>query len=144
MRAREERLRDLGGIMLEMFKRDRFNEELVRERCDELASIERRLQEVDVMLAQASAARRGPAGAQRCVCGAPVLWGSHFCANCGRSVGEAPVVTCVHCGTPLPAEASFCNRCGNPTGEPAETGTSAADGERPAGEEPQAADAGGR
>jgi predicted nucleic acid-binding Zn ribbon protein len=127
--------------MLEMYKRNRFNEELVSERCGELVSLERRLQEVDVMLAQAAAVRRGPAGAQRCICGAPVLWGSHFCANCGRSVGEAPVIACVHCGTPLPAEASFCSRCGNPTGESAEAGAPASDGE-PRGDT-QAADARG-
>jgi hypothetical protein len=117
IRAREDRIRDLGGIMLEMYKRDRFNHELVTERCDELIAIERRLQEVDGMLTQVAVARRAPAGSSRCVCGAPVIFGSHFCANCGRAVGEAPVVTCPHCASPLPAEAVFCARCGSPTAE---------------------------
>ena len=36
--------------MLEMYKRDRFNNELVTERCDELIPLEQRLQDVDVML----------------------------------------------------------------------------------------------
>ncbi len=117
MRAREERIRDLGGIILEMYRRDRFNHELVTDRCTELIGIEGRLQEVDAMLAQAALARRAPAGSTPCVCGAPIVYGSHFCANCGRAVGEAPVVTCSQCGSPLPAEAAFCAHCGTPTVE---------------------------
>jgi len=103
--------------MLEMYKRDRFNHELVTDRCGELIGIEQRLQEVDGMLAQAAVARRAPVGSTRCLCGAPVIFGAHFCANCGRPAGEAPVVTCTQCGSPLPAEAAFCARCGNPTAE---------------------------
>ncbi len=103
--------------MLEMYKRDRFNDELVSERCDELVGLERRLQEIDGVLTQAAVARRAPAASARCVCGAPVLSGSHFCANCGRPAGDSPVVTCVRCGSALPAEAAFCARCGAPTAE---------------------------
>ena len=117
LRAREEAIRDLGGIMLEMYKRDRFNNELVTERCDELISLEQRLQDVDGMLTQAAVARRAPTGSTRCVCGAPIPQGSHFCPNCGRPAGAAPVVTCGHCGSPLPAEATFCGHCGNPTAD---------------------------
>ena len=32
LQFREERLRDLGGLLLEMFRRDRFREDLIRER----------------------------------------------------------------------------------------------------------------
>jgi hypothetical protein len=110
-------VRDLGGLMLEMYKRDRFNHDLVTERCDELIALERRLQEVDSMLTQAAVARRAPAGSTRCVCGAPVSPGSHVCPNCGRPAGEAPVVSCAHCGSPLPAEAVFCAKCGIPTAD---------------------------
>jgi predicted amidophosphoribosyltransferase len=121
MRSREDRIRDLGGIILEMYKRDRFNQDLVAERCDELVSIERRLQEVDTILARAAVARRAPAGSTPCACGAPIAPGTHFCGNCGRPVGESPVVTCPQCGAPLPAEAVFCSRCGTPTAEPEES-----------------------
>jgi predicted amidophosphoribosyltransferase len=61
------------------------------------------------------------AEANRCACGAPLVWGAHFCANCGRPVGEAAVVACAYCGNPLPAEATFCSNCGRPA-EPAEAG----------------------
>ena len=40
---REERLRDLGGLTLEMYRRDQFNEALVVERCAELVAIETRV-----------------------------------------------------------------------------------------------------
>ena len=117
VRAREDRIRDLGGLMLEMYKRDRLKPELFFEQCAELVSIEERIQELDGALATLT--RRNMADANRCACGAPLVWGAHFCANCGRPVGEAPVVACVHCGNPLPAEATFCSNCGR-AAEPAE------------------------
>ena len=117
VRAREDRIRDLGGLMLEMYKRDRLKPELFFEQCAEIISIEERIQELDGALA--SLTRRTLAEANRCACGAPLVWGAHFCANCGRPVGEAPVVVCANCGNPLPAEATFCSNCGRPA-EPAE------------------------
>lgn len=108
LRDREERIRDLGGLVFEMFRRDRFRVELVTERCADLVALDRRLNEVDALLATSN--RRG---GLRCECGAPVSWGSHFCANCGRPVGPRPVVACARCGAPLPAEAKFCGRCGS-------------------------------
>jgi len=39
LQLREERLRDLGGLTLEMYRRDHFNEELVLERCAELVEL---------------------------------------------------------------------------------------------------------
>jgi hypothetical protein len=117
VRTREDRIRDLGGLMLEAYKRDRLKPELFFEQCAEIVSIEERIMELDGALA--SLTRRTLAEANRCACGAPLVWGAHFCANCGRPVGEAPVVACAHCGNPLPAEATFCSNCGRPA-EPAE------------------------
>jgi double zinc ribbon protein len=117
VRAREDRIRDLGGVMLEMYKRDRLKPELLSEQCGEIVSIEERVQELDGALAAVT--HRTVEDASRCTCGAPLVPGAHFCANCGRPVGDAPVVACVHCGTPLPAEATFCSNCGRPA-EPAE------------------------
>jgi uncharacterized protein YjiS (DUF1127 family) len=117
LRAREERLRDLGGLMLEMFRRDQFRQDLLVERCDELVVLDERLQELDTLLAATVSARR-PAPAARCACGAPIVWGSHFCANCGRAVAAAPpVVACAKCGAAVPAEAKFCAVCGEGVGE---------------------------
>jgi double zinc ribbon protein len=125
-RVREERLRDLGGLMLEMYRRDRFREDLLAERCNELLGLDARLHELDEMLA--AARRRVPAG--RCECGAPLPWSSHFCPNCGRPAGEQAVIVCAECGHPLAADALFCANCGaaastEEPGEPEEEAESA-------------------
>jgi hypothetical protein len=86
LEMREERLRDLGGLTLEMYKRDRFNAALVVERCAELVAVEVRVQEIDALLDGTALLKRGGGGAV-CICGAPLLLGAHFCATCGRPVG---------------------------------------------------------
>jgi double zinc ribbon protein len=112
LRVREERLRDLGGLMLEMFRRDQFRQDLLVDRCDELIALDERLQELDTLLAASVSVRRAAPPA-RCACGAPLVWGSHFCANCGRpAAATPPVVACKKCGTALAAEAKFCPVCG--------------------------------
>jgi Double zinc ribbon len=110
LREREDRIRDLGGIVLEMIRRDEFREDLVYEQAAELIGLEDRLHELEALLVAATSVRRPPQSA-RCVCGAPVLWGSHFCGNCGRPVGET-IVACTACGHALPADAKFCAACG--------------------------------
>ena len=132
IRAREERIRDLGGLMLEMYRRDRFREDLLREQCAEVVSMEVRLQELDTMLASA----RRQVQANRCVCGAPLLWGSHFCPNCGRPAGDA-VVTCPQCGHALPADAKFCGNCGASAPTPPATAFTESTGGEEAPPEPQ-------
>jgi hypothetical protein len=109
LKAREGRIRDLGGLTLEMYRHSTFRDELLIERCREIIALEDRLHELDSMLAAVATARRAPA---TCECGAPQPWGSHFCANCGRPVGAEPVVACESCGFPLPADAKFCASCG--------------------------------
>jgi hypothetical protein len=82
LQIREEKLRDLGGLLVELYRRGSFREDLLAEGCAELVGIDARLVEIDDLL---HADRR----AARCTCGAPVLRGSHFCANCGRLL-DAP------------------------------------------------------
>ena len=113
MKAREERIRHLGGLTLEMYRRSSFRDQLLIEQCREIVSLEDRLRELDSMLEAVATARRAPT---TCECGAPVPWGSHFCANCGRPVGAEPVVACESCGHPLPADAKFCASCGHAAG----------------------------
>jgi uncharacterized protein YjiS (DUF1127 family) len=89
LQTREQRLRDLGGLMLEMYRRDQFRQDLLVDRCVELQRLEERLADLDALLAAAvSRGRTRPSA--RCECGAPIFWGSKFCAQCGRPVSEAP------------------------------------------------------
>jgi hypothetical protein len=90
LEVREDRLRDLGGLALEMYKRDRFNAGLVVERCAELVAIEARVHEIDALLDGSARVRRGGGGAL-CICGAPILLGARFCATCGRALGGVAV-----------------------------------------------------
>ena len=113
VRQREIELRDVGGLALEMARRDDWRYDLLRSRCAEVLGIESRIQELDAIVATAELGARG-VGADECKCGAAILRGAHFCSHCGRPATETPpVVTCDHCGQPLPAEANFCPVCGN-------------------------------
>jgi hypothetical protein len=85
LQARERRLRDLGGLMVEMYRRDQFRQDLLVDRCVELSRLDERLAELDTLLTVA-AARGRVREAARCECGAPLFWGSKFCAQCGRAV----------------------------------------------------------
>jgi uncharacterized protein YjiS (DUF1127 family) len=89
LQLREGRLRDLGGLILEMYRRDQFRQDLLVDRCSELVSLEERLAELDTLLA-ATVSRGQARRAARCECGAPVFWGAKFCGQCGRAVGAAP------------------------------------------------------
>src|ERR671933_1675135 len=80
LRAREARLRDLGGLLVEMYRRGGFRNDLLAEGCADIVGIDARLAEIDDLL---HARRHAP----RCECGAPILRGSHFCPNCGRMLG---------------------------------------------------------
>jgi len=134
-KAREDRIRHLGGLTLEMYRRSDFRDQLLVEQCREIVALEERLHELDSMLDAVAAARRAPA---TCDCGAPVPWGSHFCANCGRPVGGEAVVACVSCGHPLPADASFCASCGR-SAEPTDQETTGETGPGPQPDAPLAA-----
>jgi Double zinc ribbon len=115
MRRREEGIRDVGGLALEMYRRDRFRPELLQERCSDIMTIEERIHELDSILVTAATATRGVRGMTRCRCGAPLARGAHFCGHCGRPAPESrPVTTCNHCGQPLSADTNFCPACGNP------------------------------
>jgi len=82
---REERLRELGGLTFEMYRRDQFNETLVVERCAELIAIETRISEIDALVSGLGLRRRQQA---ICTCGAPLLVGARYCPSCGRALDD--------------------------------------------------------
>ena len=79
LKARADALRDLGGLLVEMYRRGGFRDDLLAERAAGVVGIDVRLGEIEELL---HTGRRVP----RCECGAPILLGSHFCPNCGRAV----------------------------------------------------------
>jgi hypothetical protein len=80
LRLREQRLRDLGGLVVELYRRGTYRDDLVAEHCAQLVGIDDRLATIDAALSH-----RGPE--RRCACGAPILRGARFCSICGRAVG---------------------------------------------------------
>ncbi len=112
--ARETTLRDLGGLMLEMYKRNRFREELLLDKCEEVLAIEVEIAHVDqrlFQLAPPNAAGMRPIG--RCECGAPIHPGQNFCGVCGRSFATLTQVrSCSRCGSGLRPGDQYCATCG--------------------------------
>ena len=80
LKAREDALSELGGLLVEMYRRGAFRDDLLSERAAAIVGIDARLAEIEALL---HAGRHVP----RCECGAPVLRGSRFCPNCGRPLG---------------------------------------------------------
>jgi hypothetical protein len=80
LRAREDALSDLGGLLVEMYRRGGFRDDLLAERAASVVGIDARLAEIEELL---HVRRQVP----RCECGAPILRGSHFCPGCGRPLG---------------------------------------------------------
>jgi hypothetical protein len=112
--ARETTLRDLGGLMLEMYKRNRFREELLLDKCEEVLAIEVEIAHVDqrlFQLAPPNAAGMRPIG--RCECGAPIHPGQNFCGVCGRPFSTLTQPrACARCGSGLRAGDQYCAKCG--------------------------------
>lgn len=80
--ARREALQELGGLLVEMYRRGALREDLLYERCAAVVGIDSRLAEIDDLLHP----RRN---APRCDCGVPILRSSRFCPNCGRAFEPA-------------------------------------------------------
>jgi hypothetical protein len=115
MHERERRIRDLGGLMLEMYRRDQFREDLIVEHCAQAMGVENRIHELESILMRATSRRATPG--PQCSCGAPLLFGARFCASCGRPTELAAAgEQCAHCGQPIAARASFCAACGAAVG----------------------------
>jgi hypothetical protein len=81
LKARADALGELGGLLVEMYRRGGFRDDLLAERAAMIVGIDGRLAEIELLL---HSGRRVP----RCECGAPVLRGSRFCPNCGRPLGS--------------------------------------------------------
>ncbi len=81
LKAREQAVTDIGGLTVELYRRGGFREDLLAERCSIVVGIDARLAEIDDLL---HVRRNMPL----CDCGTPIIRGSKFCPNCGRSFSE--------------------------------------------------------
>lgn len=113
--AREATLRDLGGLMLEMYKRNRFREELLLDKCEEVLAIEVEIAHVDQRLFQlAPPNAAGMRAIGRCECDAPIHPGQNFCGVCGRSFATLTQGrSCARCGSGLRPGDHYCATCGS-------------------------------
>jgi hypothetical protein len=82
LRYREQRIRDLGGLVLEMYRQDSFRQDVVHEQSAEIVSVEERLREVDRLLT--ARAGRGVRSLRCSRCGTPLYPGARFCPSCGQ------------------------------------------------------------
>ncbi|HEY2777435.1 MAG TPA: hypothetical protein VGI77_05990 [Gaiellaceae bacterium] len=82
LKAREDTLRDLGGLLVEMYRRGGFRDDLLQERAAIIVGIDARLGEIEELL-------HGSHRVARCECGTPILRRSSFCPNCGRTLGAS-------------------------------------------------------
>lgn len=126
LELREERLRDLGGLLLEMFRRNRFREDLVRQRCEELVELDEHIASLEALLGIAWTATEP----LRCACGAAAAPDARFCPACGRSLGDEGRA-CRACGYGLADDASFCSRCGAGAGQARAEAAPRATGDEP-------------
>ena len=84
LRYREQRIHDLGGLVLEMYRQDQFRQDVVHEQAAELVALEERVREVDRLL---DARRRRSGRSLRCSrCGATLFPGARFCPSCGQAL----------------------------------------------------------
>jgi hypothetical protein len=97
LQARQAAVADLGGLAVELYRRGGFRDDLLAERCSVIVGIDARLAEIEELL---HVRRNVP----RCECGAPVLRGSHFCPNCGRTLDDASAEAAATIIEPAPAD----------------------------------------
>jgi hypothetical protein len=79
---RERRIRDLGGLVLEMYRQDQFRQDVVHEQAAEIVALEERVREVDRLLTARTG--RGNRSVRCSRCGTPLYPGARFCPSCGQ------------------------------------------------------------
>jgi hypothetical protein len=90
LRYREERIRQLGGLMLEMYRQDDVRQDVLHEQAAAIVALEDRVREVDRLLAARTSRGRGGVRCSRC--GTPLHSGARFCPSCGQPL-QAPAQT---------------------------------------------------
>jgi zinc ribbon protein len=85
--VREQRIHDLGGLVLEMYRQDRFRQDVVHEEAAQIVALEERVREVDRLLTART--RRTDRNLRCARCGTPLYHGARFCPSCGQALEPA-------------------------------------------------------
>ncbi len=126
LKAREQAVRDLGGLTLEMVRLDTFKPDLLMRRARDILGLEASAHDVEDTLAEAKRSIPSPGiGATApCTCGAANEPSASFCRDCGRALTpDAGTRRCNRCASTLPGDAAFCPCCGVGTETPHESAT---------------------
>lgn len=90
-REREARIRDLGGLALEMVRRERLNPDLLAAEAGRILELERLAAEVDSPPPPpGQEPERDGVTEVLCTCGWALEPGSRFCPHCGRPTAPGP------------------------------------------------------
>lgn len=114
LRAREQSIRDLGGLALEMVRRDDFRQDVLRRRAADVLGLEASARDVEEALdaaGQSSPSRSTRASAQ-CICGEQNEESARSCSACGRTLAsEGGANPCPDCGASREVDDRFCASC---------------------------------
>jgi len=91
-RERDARIRDLGGLTLEMVRRERLNPDLLAAKAGSILELERLVAEIEAPPEEAAAASAPESHGTEilCACGWALEPGARFCSHCGRPTALAP------------------------------------------------------
>jgi len=99
----------LGQKALTLFREGELGQEVLREECQGVETIE---QEMESTRQELSDIRTGHSSMTCQSCGEVLDQGCQFCPQCGEKVAEATF--CPHCSNALEDSSRFCPQCGTP------------------------------
>jgi hypothetical protein len=90
-RERDTRIRDLGGLTLEMVRRERLNPDLLSAQAGRILELERVVAEIETPPADQPVELQGAESGTEilCSCGWALEPGARFCSHCGRPTALA-------------------------------------------------------
>ena len=119
----QSRFQGLGKRVFEMLNRDTLNEHELRVDCKEIASLFKRITELENLIKQveleALKMRYGTDIIVCLNCKGQNKSDAKFCMNCGSPIlleATAEINTCPTCNAPVKEGAKFCMRCGGKMG----------------------------
>lgn len=87
---RREAIEELGNIVYTMFAKGGFDEVRIKEKCAQIAEIDRQLEarreELKEVHIKAQEALGRPVTVGMCECGATIVQGAKFCGRCGKKL----------------------------------------------------------